>query len=123
MTGIDGIDLILNPDLKRNLLKIKEGVIEIIYQSGWDNATSNEDKINKFLYENVMGVGCPISICDGQCWLDHRNFEYFYVISMLVDYRVTYGYKPYQELDKPINLSFTVSKSDLRNRKLSKIGI
>ena len=74
---IKNLELIKNPDLRRDLLILKENVIDILSKSVWDYE-GNTQTITDFLYRNVMGVGYPISICDGGCWMDHINYNYFY---------------------------------------------
>lgn len=117
---ISNLDLIESVDLKNNLLQLRLNLIDMLSDPNlnWGHKDT-EHKVNNFLYRNVIGVGYPISICQGGCWYEKDS----YVIEFSVDYKVTYGYAPYQSLDAPISLKFRVNKSTIRDRKLDKIGI
>lgn len=122
---ISNIEKIDNEELRNNIRQIRSDVIDLI-QSEEHISTKKEivSKVNKLLNGYVMGVGkagksIPISICDhGIYIMDDRDG---YKISLLVNYQITWGYKPYQELDKSIQLDFDVTQSEIRNEKIFKI--
>ncbi len=119
---MNNIELIESEELRGNLLKIKDGVIDIISRDSnrFTRDTNLVNKINKYLYNHVIGIESPIAICDSGAWI---NPDMNYIIELVVDYRVTSGYKPFQNLDKDIHLTFEVSKIELRNNKINKILI
>ena len=116
------LDLIKSEDLKNNITKLYNDTIELVIENNkysgykhFGNATSH--LINKLLYKHIMGVGVPISICNSDCVF----FNNHYNIVLVIDYKVTSGYKPYQDLDKPITIEFKIDESILRDRKIDKL--
>ena len=124
MDKIENINLIKSDELKSNILKMYDDVVNILVRAGLGKG---EEIVRKLLYDYVLGVGKPISICDGMVTTSHSSSGSFLDIEVLVDYRVTYGYEPYQALDKPINLRFVIHDRDLvslgRDSKLKELGI
>ncbi len=123
---IENLDKIRHPDLRKNIIQLRNDIIEIIIDKGGftndDIITKNH--INRRLHEYVLGIDAPISICDSHCYtykkIDYKTTNTF-CVELAVDYRVTYGYTPYQTLDKPIQLSFKIFESDIRDYKLKQI--
>lgn len=121
---IQNLDKIEHPELRDNILKLRNDVIESFAKEGFDTngklsaghqRGDIKNIINKLLYKYVIGVGVPITISDSFCDTSTTGF----CIELCVDYRVTYGYKPYQTLDNPIHLFFKIDKSDIRDHKLN----
>lgn len=71
------------------------------------------------IYNYVLGMNRPICICDGSAYYN-AVFDR-YNVELLIDYRVTHGYKPYQSLDRPIHIYLTISRQIARDRKLNTI--
>lgn len=122
---IENINLIKSEELRNNIYNLYDDVIDILIRS--DNFSKGEDLVRKLLYNYVLGVGKPISICDSVVYAQLYGVDLALDIEMLVDYRVTYGYKPYQTLDKPIRLRFEIYEKDLvslrRDKKLNELGV
>lgn len=117
---IENLDKIQHPDLKNNILQLRTDVIKIIIkEGGFTNRPDviTKDHINSRLYEYVLGIEAPISISDSHCTTSPTAFY----VELGVDYKVTYGYKPYQTLDKPIHLFFKIDESELRDYKLNNL--
>ena len=109
-----GLDQIEHPELKKNLQQLRLNLIDCV------NGRSTVGEINSIIYNYVIGVGVPITICDGRCYEEYVDKGDYYV-EIMVDYKVTSGYKPYQPLDKPIHLSFSINQQIIRDLKLEKI--
>lgn len=122
------IDLIKNVDLKNNLISLKREIIEEYIKMHEINSIDMRDKIDKLIYNHVLGIGRPISICDGNCYLAWSDGEKGIhigtdlIVELIVDYRVTSGYKPYQPLDKLINLKFRIDRQLIRDYKIDQIS-
>lgn len=108
--------MIESKELQANLYKLLDDFILRITDS-----TTNKDQLTlrKRLYDWVMGVGVPITICDYH--LDYYPMTQTYEVILQVDYKVTSGYKPYQDLDNPLTFRFLVNKEILRDIKLETI--
>jgi hypothetical protein len=133
MYSIENLELIWSVDLKRNIILLKEEVYNFMSQN-W-NDTDLIKKVNGLLYYHVLGVGRPICICDGACkmggnvtsqniwaeWGYDDIGENDYKIYLAIDYKVTSGYQPYQDLERPMKLSFLVNKSQIREDKINQL--
>jgi hypothetical protein len=124
---ISNLHLIENIELKNDILKLRENIIDIFSNLKWDEVKQNEKVINDALYKYVLGIGHKICICDGNCVYADMNFRVFckqyYKIELLVNYQVVYCYDPSHLFDKPVYLAFKIDKSDLRENRLEKLGI
>lgn len=127
---IENLDKISHPDLRNNIMQLRNDLIEIIIREGGfsnqQSFTTTKNHINSRLYEYILGINAPISICDSYCHT-YQKIESLpeslnaFCIELSVDYRITYGYKPYQTLDKPIQLFFKIVESDIREYKLNEL--
>ena len=113
-----GLDQIEHPELKKNLQQLRLNLIDYVNVHG--KSTTLLSEINSLIYNYVIGIGVPITICDGRCYEEYVDKGDYYV-EIMVDYKVTSGYKPYQILDKPIHLSFSINQQIIRDLKLEKI--
>ena len=117
---INGLDLILSIDLKKNIILLKKEVVSFIIKNNHGincNVVDLIKKINEILYNYILGIERPITICDGRCGIVNNNI----MIKIYVDYKVTSGYVPYQDLEEPIKLVFTINKSIIRDEKINEI--
>jgi hypothetical protein len=122
MYNIENLELIWSVDLKRNIILLKEEVYNFMSQN-WNDPDLIK-KVNGLLYYHVLGVGRPICICDGACkmgWGYDDIGENDYKIYLAIDYKVTSGYQPYQDLERPMKLSFLVNKSQIREDKINQL--
>lgn len=108
--------LIESPELQKNLIDLVYDISSVI-----TDISTDKDKltVNKRLYNWVLGVGVPITICDYH--VDYYTHTQTYEIIVMVDYKVTSGYKPYQDLDNGITFSVMIDKQFLRNLKLDQL--
>ena len=121
---ITNINLIESRELRDNIYKIYDDVLDLLCTC--DSFTKARPLVNKLLHNYVLGIGKPISICDSSVYSNHTFGKCdFMTVELLIDYRVTYGYKPYQSLDKPIHLGFLLYEEDviqhMRNKKIENI--
>lgn len=107
---MNNIDKILSSKLKENLLSLKEDV----FNRDFDNLGS----LKNYLHSTyIMGCDGPVCISDVDT---DGNLDDFGVY-LGIDYKVTYSYKPYQDLDETIVLNFRVNKETRRDRKIKEI--
>ena len=118
---ISNLHLIKSSELRDNINKIYDEVSEIIANT--ESVEKAEPLIRKMLYNHVLGIGKPISICDSVVY--HNSLLNHISVELLIDYRVTCGYKPYQKLDNSIELGFIIYRSDaisyIRDKKIDSI--
>lgn len=122
---IENLYLIDSIELRSDICKIYDDVIEVL--SKYNDILKAKNEVNSLLYCYVMSVGKPCAIADSSIEYTGTGLYEMFIINLLVNYQVTYGYKPYQELDKPIKLCFYIRQNDLisykRDKKLNQIGI
>lgn len=107
---IDNIDKVLSSELKEDLLSLREDVL--------DSHFDNLGLLKTYLWSKyIMGCDSPICLSDVDISGELDDF----IVYLDIDYRVTYGYKPIQDLDSDILLKFRVNKEIIRDRKLEKI--
>lgn len=111
---IENIHLIKHPqlvcDIKSLISELMDKIVELEYE--------NSSSLNRIIQNYVMGINRPICICDGRVFsTPGGEFE----VELLVDYRVTYGYKPNQSIDDDIHLYCTINKSIIRNKRLNEL--
>ena len=121
---VTNINLIKSKKLRDNINQIYDDVLDLL--STCDNFVEAKPLVNKLLYNYVLGIGKPISICDSVVYVNHTLGKCdFMTVELLIDYRVTYGYKPYQPLDKPLHVGFLLYAEDvvqhMRNKKIENI--
>lgn len=111
---IQGLDKIQSPKLQKDITQLYNELQDAILNEG-----GRVKSISTTIHSYVLGLNRPICICDG---VVHYNTVFDrYDIEVLVDYRVTHGYKPYQSLDKPLHIYFTISKQIARDNKIKTI--
>jgi len=104
------INKILSDELKKDLLSLEE----YVFSSDFENLGTLKNYLHT---KYVLGCGDPICISDVGITGKLDDFEVY----LGVDYKVTYGYKPYQDLDEIIILNFIVNKETKRDRKIKQI--
>jgi hypothetical protein len=119
---INDIELIESNELRENINSLYFKVADLVsknvqYSTTKHFAEATKLLINRHLYNHVLGVGEPISICDYDCELIDDGFN----IRIFIDYKVTSGYTPYQDLDKEITLKFRIDECTIRDIKLNQI--
>jgi hypothetical protein len=117
--NIENIDQIqsieLSNDIKSLCLELLKKSIEIDHIDRSRKASLNP--LWKIIQDHIMGVGHPICICDGGLYFKGDDI----IAELLINYQVTYGYKPYQDLNNPIHIFFTINQSIMRDLKIDKI--
>jgi len=128
---IDNIEQIEHPqlvkDIKSLCLELSNVILSLLH-SGYDSLekSSTWDSNNSFRFkqcdtiirDHILGINRPICIVDGAVYALGKDL---YQIELLVDYRITYGYKPNQSLDKGIHLFCQVSKEIMRDHKINEL--
>jgi|ERR1035437_3107793 hypothetical protein len=109
---IDGLCQIQSQDLRNDIIILYDELSDVV-----DKHIFTKFSCRQIITNYVLGIGRPLCICDGTADLIRDGIS----VELLVDYQVTYGYKPYQSLDKPIHIYFRIDKNSIRNRKLDKI--
>lgn len=115
---IDNIEQIEHPqlvkDIKSLCLELSNVIVEITAHE-YESNTFKFKQCDAIMRDHILGINRPICIVDGAVYtLDKDLFQ----IELLVDYRITHGYKPNQSLDKGIHLFCKVSKEIMRDNKL-----
>lgn len=115
---IIGLDDISSPDLRYHITQIYKEMCD----KAFSTSSFSERNLNDIIHHHVLGIdNRPICICDGKAYLSSGMFGDQYDVELLIDYRVAHFYKPYQPLDKPLHIYFTISKSIIRNNKLNEL--
>jgi hypothetical protein len=115
---IKGIKRIESKELRDNITDLYYKVLDLIsYRNTKHFEIATLLLIDRLLYNHILGVNAPICICNNEC--DLRDGEF--VIYIQVDYKVTSGYEPYQDLDEPLIFSFTIDENLIRDYKISKV--
>ncbi len=124
---IQNLHLIESEKLKSDINHIYDDVVEILCK--YDDMSLARNEVDRLLYCYVMSVGKPCAIADSFTDVQHERPGLYetMIVNLVVNYQVTYGYKPYQDLDKSIKLCFMVTKPELikyrREIKLDQLGI
>lgn len=107
---MNNFDKILSSKLKNDLLSLRDDV----FNRDFDSLDNLE---NHLWSKYIMGCGGPICISDVETTGNLDDFEVY----LGIDYKVTYGYKPYQDLNEQLVLSFRVNKESRRDKKIKLI--
>ena len=129
---INGIGILESKELRDDINNLYDKVVNTIslqnlhytqvglFASSANRPSPNyptKNLIDKILYNHVLGVDAPICICDSSSQLVGND----YYITIMVDYKVTSGYKPYQNLEKPLTFKFIVNLETIRDHKIDRI--
>ncbi len=112
---IKNLDKIHSPELRRDLIRLyHESHSYFIEGLPGDRIEVSQRGLNDMINKYVL-----ICICDGRARYDILSNRY--IIDILIDYCVTHGYKPYQPLDKAIELHLFISQESIRELKLNNL--
>ena len=123
---IDNIEKIEHPllvqDIKSLCLELSNVIMSLL-QSEHDSPRNSNNSFrfkqcDTIIRDHILGINRPMCIVDGAVYALGKDL---YQIEILVDYRITYGYKPNQSLDKGIHLFCQVSKEILRDHKIDEL--
>lgn len=123
---IDNIEKIEHPllvqDIKSLCLELSNVIMSLLqseHDSPWNSNNSFRFKqCDTIIRDHILGINRPMCIVDGAVYALGKDL---YQIEILVDYQITYGYKPNQSLDKGIHLFCQVSKEILRDHKIDEL--
>jgi hypothetical protein len=120
---INGIGILESKELRDDINNLYDKVFNTIslqnlhYGLGRGILSPTKNLIDRILYNHVLGVDAPICICDGHSQFVGNDFY----ITIMVDYKVTSGYKPYQNLETPLKFKFIVNLETIRDHKIDRI--
>jgi len=105
----------MNNLYKLNSTQLREDILSI-ENDIYDNSFLSIAEVHNHIHSKyVFGIGGPMCISDVTVIGDLDDFTVY----LGVNYKVTYCYKPHQDLDSDLIFTFDVNKESKRDRKLN----